>query len=400
MSIINDAELFVGTLQNDKYLYEYALKLGLVKPMAFYGIPCGLNNLLSNSVVRYVFIALYPILFLFLLLYSFIRSVFKHSKCVQLNSGSYFIAATNFSKSINNRVNKHIGDACWILNDGVEVRNYNITSGKYVKCFELVSFIDLVSAACSSLLVLFLICRKYGAFYITNSLNAYKWLVYWHACRRVPEEAAIFFVDHKDRWAYLEDHIICKTKTLIQHGTEVGNCSNVSAKERSLLSVVGGGWCQNLPYKYRTLTKVVAFSEKEVSAMSLSIIGCNPEFVVGGYGFDTYKLPTDRFSVLLIAHSGSYFDIECEIIKILSDLPIDIYVKNHPLLSNDSFIELEKSYKFTLITEQRFPHVDLAIAYDSTLAHEYMSVGIPVIYHTKNSIKEIIKYIKAKYEKK
>ena len=396
MSIINDAELFVGTLQNDKYLYEDALKFGLVKPMAFYGIPYRLNNLLSNSVVRYAFIVLYPILFLFLLLYGFIRSVFKHSKCVQLNSGSYFIAATNFSKSINNRVNKHIGDACWILNDGVDAHNYNITSGKYVKCFELVSFIDLVSAACSSLLVLFLICRKYGAFYITNSLNAYKWLVYWHACRRVPEEAAIFFVNHKDRWAYLEDHIVCSNKTLVQHGTEVSNCSEVLASKRSILPVEGGGWTQDMPYKYRTLSKVIAFSEKEISAMNLSIIGCNPVFVVGGYGFETYKLTTDRFSVLIIAHSGLYFDKECEIIKNLSALPIDLLVKNHPIMSNDAFIALGRSYKFNLITEQRFPHVDMVITYDSTLAHEYMSVGVDVLYHTQHTIEEIIKYINSR----
>ena len=393
MSIINDAELFVGTLQNDKYLYEDALKLGLVKPMAFYGIPYRLNNLLSNSVVRYAFIALYPILFLFLLLYSFIRSVFKHSKCVQLNSGSYFIAATNFSKSINNRVNKHIGDACWILNDGVEVRNYNITSGKYVKCFELVSFIDLVSAACSSLLVLFLICRKYGAFYITNSLNAYKWLVYWHACRRVPEEAAIFFVNHKDRWAFLEDHIHCKSKTLIQHGSEIGNCSDSVAVARGMIRVPGG-WTQDVPYKYRTLKQVIALSDSEVEALKRSLIDCNTEFIDGGYGFETYDLKSDRYSVLIIAHSGIYIEKELQIIEEMQKLPIDIYIKNHPTQRNDAYTCVAERENIILITEQRFPHVNLAVAYDSTLAHEYQSVGIPVIYHTKSSVDEIIELVK------
>ena len=72
---------------------------------------------------------------------------------------------------------------------------------------------------------------------------------------------------------------------------------------------------------------------------------------------------------------------------------IDIYVKNHPTQSNELYLKLQEDSIFTFIKGQRFPHVNLVITYDSTLAHEYRSVGIEVLYPTMLSLHEIKKNI-------
>ena len=395
MNFLSDAKLFVETLKNDKYLHEDAILLGVRRKSSFYGVPQNAVKYFANPLSKTVFVVIYPVVLIVLTVKNLIQTLIK-KKCVKketLPKGEYYIASSNFSKAINNRINKHIGKACWLLNDGVNPNDYVIPSGMYISSLQMVNVSDIFSASVSTFLAYILICKQFGFYYMLCSMNAFKWLMYWKACKQLPIESSLYFVDHKDRWAFLEDHIRSKHKTLIQHGSEVANCSDDIAKKRAMNPVPGGGWTQNMPYKYQTLSRVIAFSEKEISAMKLSIIGCNPEFVMGGYEFETYPLKSDKFSVLIIAHSGIYFEKEKEIIKGLQELNIDIYVKNHPTQSNELYLKLQEDSIFTFIKEQRFPHVNLVITYDSTLAHEYRSVGIEVLYHTMISLHEIKKNI-------
>ena len=396
MNIIFNSKLFVDTLQNVKYLDEDAIILGLKERGAFWGIPYTVNKIASNSVVRQLLIILFPLILISYLLLKFLITGIKATlrKKKQLKVDSYYILAAPFSRSINNRINKHASNACWILNDGINEKDYIIPSGKFVCSYELIGIIDIFLSVIESFVAYILIIRKYGTYYMLASLNAFRWLNYLKTCNHIPDSSVIYFNNHKDRWAFLEDTITCKYKILIQHGTEVSNCDEDLARKRGMLHVVGGGWTQNLPHKYQTLNEVITFSDKEFSAMSQSIFHGSPECVIGGYGFETYPLESDKYSVLIIAHSGIYYDIEKKLIDLLSQLSIDLYVKNHPTQSNEKYEELLKVYKFHLITEQKFPHVNKVITYDSTLAHEYMSVGIDVIYHTNRSVEQIVEAIK------
>ncbi|MDD4730287.1 MAG: hypothetical protein PHN55_16235 [Dysgonamonadaceae bacterium] len=395
MNILSDAKLFVETLKNDKYLHEVAILMGVRRKSSFYGVPQNVIKYFANPLSKTVFVVIYPVVLIVLIVKNLIKMLIKNfcNKKENLPEGEYYIASSNFSKSINNRINKHIGKACWLLNDGVNPNDYVIPSGMYISSLQVVSISDIFSASVGTFVAYILICTQFGFYYMLCSMNAFKWLMYWKACKQLPIESSLYFVNHKDRWAFLEDHIYSKHKTLIQHGTEVGIYSDDITKKLALNPVTGGGWALNMPYKYQTLSKVIAFTEKEITAMKLSIIGCDPEFVVGGYGFETYPLKSDKFSVLIIAFSGVFFEKEKEIIKGLQELNIDIYVKNHPTQSNEPYLKLQEDLIFTFIKEQRFPHVNLVITYDSTLAHEYKSVGIEVLYHTVVSLYEIKKNI-------
>lgn len=398
MKIVHDARLFVQTLYNDQYLFEYAIAQEQCKRNTFWGVGDNYDRYINRSFVKHSFIVIYPLLFILLLLLRSFETTFRilFRRRRSLEEREYFIAATNFSKSINDRINKHIPNVCWILNENVAADNYNIAGNRYVESYNLLSLRDVVSSAISSFVAYVLICRKFGTFYMLCSLNAYRWLLFWHACQNISFESSIYFINQKDRWAYLEDHILCEQKTLIQHGSEVLNCSKEKVELCGLLTLKEGGSTQCLPYRYRTLTRVITLSSNEIAALMQSIVDCTPEFIVGGYNFETYPLGTDKYTVLIIAYSGIYLDTESKIIEGCQNLSIELYVKNHPTQSNDYYYKLLDKYKFHFLTEQKFPQVDLVVTYDSTLAHEYKSIGIEVLYHTELSVENIIDIIKGR----
>ena len=395
MRLVDEPMLFLETLRNDKYLYEDTIHIGLNNQRTFYGISNKIDGFLRLPCLKWTFIIFYPILLLMYVLLSFLMILVRNviSKHITLESGNYFIAATPFSKSINSRVNRHVGDACWIMNCYNNFRRYDIISGNYVSCIQLINIKDVFAVTFEVLIVYVLLMQKYGAFYMLESFNALQWFLLYRACRQIPATSHIFFINHKDRWAYLEDKLECVHKTLIQHGTERIYCSKEEAERRGLIPV-GCYFVHNIPNRYHTLNKIITLSEQENEALKKSILDCHPSFVVGGYGFETYSLNSKRFSVLIICHSGLYIDKEVEIIKALKDFDIDLYVKNHPTQTNEGYERLEKSCRFTLISGQKFPHVNLVITYDSTLAHEYQSVGVEVLYHTFISTEQIKKIIK------
>lgn len=402
MNILRDAQLFVRTLNNDIYLYNYEVQYGLTKRNAFFRICGKFEKLTQYNLIKYSLVVAFPLILAFYVIFNAVKSsirVLKSAK-ISLVAGNYFIASTNFSTSINDRINKHIGDVCWILNENISPDNYMIKNNKYISLFQMVTISDVISTSISSYITYISICNHYGYFYMLCSLKSFRWLLFWNACKKIPSDSFIYFINHKDRWAFLEDQLSCKNKMLIQHGSEVIRCSEQKAKKCGLIPFENGRWTQCLPYKYCSLTSVVSFSEEEIRALKQSIIGCNPIYTVGGYSFQTYPLDTTKFSVLIIAHSGIFFNRESKIIELLQDQPIDIYVKNHPTQSLVQYEQLIETLHFTLIREQKFPHVDLVITYDSTLAHEYQSVGVDVIYHTEKTDDEILTIIKDRCNEK
>ena len=234
MSLIKEAKLFVKTLRNDKFLYEDAILHGIRKRRAFWGISGKIDSLAHSSVFQCLLIAFFPFLLMMYVIIEFLRTTIriKNIKKVTLTDDSYFIAATIFSRSINNRINKHIGDACWILNCNDSPEKYEIKSGKYVSCYQLVSVSDALSSGIETIIAYVLICKQYGTFYMLDTINAFTWFLFYRACENIPENSKIFFFDHKDRWAFLENQICCKHKTLIQHGTEIISCSENDAIKR------------------------------------------------------------------------------------------------------------------------------------------------------------------------
>ena len=334
--------------------------------------------------------SIFPILYIIYILYNGVVSFMKivGSKSVNISQGTYFLATDNFSPTLNDKIIRNTQDAVWILNANVQADNYRITSNKYYSVYELTSIKDLIKVCTNSFFVLFDVYRKLGSYYILFTLNSFKWLLYKSAVDKIPYDSTIYFLDHKDRWALLEDKLKVKNKILIQHGIEI-----TSNYHKSFLSVNGSGYCFNMPYKFSTVTKVLAFSETDFKSLCLSILSNVPAKEIIGFGFALDEISHERFSVLIIGEVALYSFKEKEIIERLQNSQIDIYLKNHPKNDSSFYKRLQQSLSFNLIEGRFFPNVDLVISYESTLASEYSSAGIEVVYHTRESIEDIVEKI-------
>lgn len=178
MSIIKYAKLFVRTIENDKWLYEYEILSGMTKRHSFFGINDKFNIYFRIPMIRPLFIVLFPFILLFFVCWEGLKTslqVLKLKRTI-LRSDTFFLATTNFSSSINNRINKQIGNACWILNTNIHSNSYIIKGNRYISCYRLISLFDVLKIGLGSILSYVFICKQYGVFYMLESINSYRWL--------------------------------------------------------------------------------------------------------------------------------------------------------------------------------------------------------------------------------
>lgn len=206
---------------------------------------------------------------------------------------------------------------------------------------------------------------------------------YWDFClvarslERITPDNDLFFSNQSDRWALLFDRLPAKSKTLLQHGIDLD---------------YGGKLV-----KLRNITHFYAISKGTWQNTYKYLLDCEPELHIMKPSIELSEVDTDKVSVLIISHI-IYFETEKRIIEALKGLSIQVYVKKHPTVIDDTvYRDLQEKYGFIYITDSSFPKVDYVISYESTLAYEYMTFDVPVyIYPTNNdvSISEIKKSVK------
>ena len=388
---------FIETLKNEIYLTGISRDIyGKGNKYLFYDnkIPF-LRNCIVVNILKILFPVLYFLYVIFNVLVSCIRKL--GVKYVKIQNGNYFFAVDNFSKALNTKINnctKH-SDVIWILNSNVHERNYHIIGDRYLSVYNLVNIKDILTIAQSSYLILYEIYVRLGSHYILYALNSYKWFLFKIAADKIPKQSTIYFFNQKDRWALLVDKLDVKHKVLIQHGTLIGDIYH-----NGYLTVTDGMYCQDMPYKLGSVTKVFALSDNEFKAMCLSILSNIPTKAIMNMELELTEISHEHVTVLIIGCQIFYGDKEKEFISKLQHPCIDIYLKAHPTQSAAYYKKLEQYLSFHLITNDFFPHVDIVISYDSTLALEYRNAGINVLYHTKMSVDNIISKIEEIIRKK
>lgn len=386
--MIDDINSFIETSKNDIYLAKMN-NIVFNKRNKFLFNDCKIPFLQKTVFFSVILKLVFPLLYLIFILINTLKVFIMiiSSKSKEIPAGCYFLATDNFSPSLNEKILKIAKQAVWILNVNVSAKNYKISNNFY-SVYELLSIQDLVKIFYNSMIVLFFVYRELGSYYILFTLNSFKWFLYKSATEKIPHNSTIYFIDHKDRWALLEDKLKVRNKILIQHGTEI-----INNFFEGCFSIIKGSYCHNLPYKFKTLTKVFTFSELEFKALCLSILSNVPEKEIRGYDFRTDEIPHDKFAVLIIGHHYIYGNFEKLLIERLQIYDIYLYVKNHPTDKPAFYFKLQQTNKFIIVNNNSFPNVDLVISYESTLAFEYNSIGKEVVYHTKNNIEEIINRI-------
>lgn len=181
---------------------------------------------------------------------------------------------------------------------------------------------------------------------------------------KITQNSNIYFSNQSDKYAILFDNIPSRKKILLQHGIALN-------------------W-GILPCPLRHIDIFYAISEHTwQDAFAYILIG-SPQLKFFNPTISLTDFNLERKSVLIVSEV-TYFEQEVEILKALSKLNIEVFLKRHPGFTNDQcYRDLQSKYKFCYITDKVFPKVDFVVSYFSTLVFEYMEHGIPVyMYNSK-----------------
>lgn len=239
---------------------------------------------------------------------------------------------------------------------------------------------EILKSAIQSFLIHLQTVATIGYSYYFLSYKAFEWCLTDYALRHIPDDVELIYSYICDRFAIMIDKLPHRHKTLIQHGTMHFGNKTIDIPYYEFHPERGFYIWKGL-YKSSPST-VYCYTETDEWALSNSVIANKPHFVIMGYGFKPAFKPTKK-SVLIVSNFYIFAEREEKIIRLLQDLDIEIYLKNHPSHADSLYDEMKSKYRFSLIggLETKLPAVDILISYDSTLAYEYASIGTKVLYY-------------------
>lgn len=184
----------------------------------------------------------------------------------------------------------------------------------------------------------------------------------------------IVFYSTYDRWAYLFASL-SNYKIFVQHGyiPRTFICKSIGSVDEC--------YCLS--------------EEQKECCIGLLFNNIPPkQFIIKGFSFSSEeKLISNGKIHVLIIGNHLFQEQQESTIELLnkSNSPVNIYVKPHPLDDINIYLRIVGCYKsFVLLEKGDYPPVDVVISYESTLAFEYMSLGVPALfYDDKNFRKKI-----------
>lgn len=270
---------------------------------------------------------------------------------------------------------------------------------KYYKTytvFDFISVLDVFACMLQSIRCRWHFINRYGYENFMLTRKCFEWLITDIALRKVSSDTALYFSNQLDRLAVLIDRLPQHEKCLVEHGIEyLYTESDIQKKNKMLVFHKDVNfYVLNRTYHFHHLTRVYCYSDIDIKAFSRSIVRCNPEYIVIGYDFKPTFKPQKK-SILIIGEYYNQYENEKTIISSLQELDIELFLKGHPGNSDELYSDLRSTCKFIYIPgkSKELPDADLVISYDSTLAHEYESVGSKVIYYGCFDLEDIRSYV-------
>ena len=192
--------------------------------------------------------------------------------------------------------------------------------------------------------------------------RSYSSFEYYLVCcfvKKTENENDFIYYNTYDRWAFL----MCNTKgaTFVQHG-----------KLMDTLSFIKVGTPETAYY----------LSKKQGIILEKILFKNTPRNV-------KYRKPMEFTHNEVLQHNGkknvllvcwnNNIEYEREICDLLKD-QFNLYIKPHPGdKDNPAYPEMAERFHGVIIPKTGYPHVDVVVSYDSTLADEYEDVGVKVI---------------------
>ena len=233
---------------------------------------------------------------------------------------------------------------------------------KRTSMFTGIDFKDILKSYYYSFKMIFLIKKKYNKRdFLFRAYSSFEYFLCFIYIKKNDKSNKYYFDALYDRWAYLFGDIPHETH-FIQHGVindkvkfkrigKVNYAYYINEKQKNI--------CEKILFK----NIPVAFYRKNTNLGGVSKL-----------------LNNGKKNILLICNIA-FFDKEKEIIKDLSNININLYVKPHPTNSHHPYENLMLLNNFILLQKNDLPKVDFVISYFSTLAIEYESIGVEVLMY-------------------
>ena len=233
---------------------------------------------------------------------------------------------------------------------------------KQISMFTGIDFKDLLRSYYYSFKMIFFMKKKYNKRdFLFRAYSSFEYFLCYFFIEKSDKTNKYYFDSLYDRWAYLFGDTHHKTY-FIQHGVindkvkfkrigKVNYAYYINVKQKNICEKI---LFNNIP---------VAFYRKNTSLGGVSKL-----------------LKNGKKNILLICNIV-FFDREKEIIKGLSKININLYVKPHPTNSYHPYENLMLLNNFILLQKEDLPKVDFVISYFSTLAIEYESNGVEVLMY-------------------
>lgn len=335
--------------------------------------------------ISYVLYALTPFIAILYYTYLFIDTSIKYLLHRKRNT-SYNRLFLYTSRSIT-KTSKRIN--LFNANDYILLFPYekcvDIHPKQHLKIYDLITFDSIVKSFCLSIEIFFIVSKRFGYKRSIYSLNAFKWFLLCQGLKNIDKDIELFMSNQKDRWAMLIDKLPNKTN-IIQHGTNIirdlpnPNCKNLITfcKEDNLYTLI-------MPIRLSNINKLFAFTELEAKYILKGEEKCKPLVEIIGYNLQLSETKTNNPTILIIGNYIENARIEENIIKHLQKYDLTIFLKSHPLIDKSKYQDIQSKYHFNLVDNNFFPCVDLVFSYPSTLALEYESYNINVVYYNEIS---------------
>lgn len=242
--------------------------------------------------------------------------------------------------------------------------------------YSVVKFNDCGRALILSVRLLLRIFKKYHRYdFLFRAYAAYEFFLSCMYVEHSDESNQFLFVSMNDRWAYLIGNDTKHLNIFIQHGI---------LDER----------IHYFKFKAPHTAFYINRQQQEFFERKM-FIGkpqeCNYRPCLEFTSND--KLRQNGNPNLLIICCNKYFELERVYIKQLAkNNKYNIYIKPHPGFKDyNEYYVLQKKYDFVILNKEDYPHVDIVLSYDSTLACEYEDVGVPVLRYCDTNFDEEFK---------
>lgn len=242
---------------------------------------------------------------------------------------------------------------------------------------------------CAKSLIIF--AKKKGFSSFIYLFTSFEYFLLYNSLSNINYIGEILISNQKDRWAYMIGSLNFKNKTIIQHGTVIAKGSPVEYMNSYVsYSSIDKIMYLNIPYKLTGFNKIISFTPLEYKFMLLSEHRLESKIhnECVGYKLKLSSLTSDRKSILIIGNSNQYSCEEKQLIQYFkNNIDFELFLKPHPVFSKSIYNEYMKIGGFVLLADDIYPKVDYVISYYSTLALEYESLGVEVIYYSDIVIK-------------